>query len=138
MVCLSITRPGARIYRTKGSQRQLIAGVNDTGLVGCFKSECKHVSFLFEVDENYNGPKNLLYKYSGYIDISKNIVRCIHTPNYEQLQQQHLHSQHFSLTRFCISYTHERKARGSGVMPIRSLFCRNVITYTLLPARGRG
>ena len=32
------------------------------------------------------------------------------------------------------SHTHEREARGSGVMPIRSLFCRNVITYTLPPA----
>lgn len=71
VVCLSVTRPGARVYRTKGSQRQLIAGVNDTGFLNCFKSECKHVSFLFEVDEDYRGPKNLVYSYSGYLDISK-------------------------------------------------------------------
>lgn len=71
VVCLSVTKPGARVYRTKGTQRQLIAGVNDTGFLNCFQSECKHISFLFEVDDNYNGPKNLLYSYSGYVDISK-------------------------------------------------------------------
>lgn len=68
-VCLSVIRPGARVYRLRGSQRQLIAGVNDTGFLGCYKSECKHVSFMFEVDEDYSGPKNLVYEYSGYIDI---------------------------------------------------------------------
>lgn len=73
VVCLSVKRAGARVYRTNGAQRQLIAGVNDTGFLNCFKSECKHVSFLFEVDENYSGPKNLVYSYSGYIDISKYI-----------------------------------------------------------------
>ena len=72
VVCLSIKRPGARIYRLKGTQRQLIAGENDTGFVDCFESECKHVTFRFEVGEDYSGPKNLVYSYSGYIDISKN------------------------------------------------------------------
>ncbi len=71
MVCLTIKRPGARIYRTKGTSKQLLAGVNDTGFVGCFKSECSHVPLLFEVDEDYSGPTNLFYEYSGYIDISK-------------------------------------------------------------------
>lgn len=74
VVCLTINRPGARVYRLKGSQRQPIAGVNDTGFIGCYKSECKHVSFLFQVDDNYKGPKNLNYAYSGYLDISKKIL----------------------------------------------------------------
>ena len=77
VICLTVKKAGARIYHTKGSQRNLIAGVNDTGFINCFKSECKHVSFLFEVDEDYNGPKNLAYSYSGYIDISKSIF-CVY------------------------------------------------------------
>lgn len=76
VICLSIKRPGARVYRLKGSQRQPIAGINDTGFIGCYKSECQHVSFLFQVDDNYRGPKNLFYSYSGYIDISKNTCRA--------------------------------------------------------------
>ena len=71
VLCLTILRSGARIYRPKGTSKQLIAGVNDTGFIGCFKSECGHVPLLFEVDENFNKYKNLLYEYSGYEDISK-------------------------------------------------------------------
>ena len=74
VVCLSVVKSGARVYHVKGTQRRLIAGVNDTGFLNCFESECKHVSFLFEVDDNYSGPKNLFYSYSGYIDISKYII----------------------------------------------------------------
>ena len=70
-ICLSVTRPGARVYRLKGSQRLLIAGENHTGFINCFRSECKHVTFRFEVPDHYSGPKNLLYSYRGYIDISK-------------------------------------------------------------------
>jgi hypothetical protein len=90
-VCLSVIRPGARVYRLRGSQRQLIAGVNDTGFLGCYKSECKHVSFMFEVDEDYSGPKNLVYEYSGYIDISKS-----------QQQITIVHASLSGLFRYCI------------------------------------
>ena len=76
VVCLTVQKAGARIYRPKGSLRQLIADVNDTGSVGCFKSECSHVSFLFEVDADYSGPNTLTYQYSGYIDTCKKIF-CI-------------------------------------------------------------
>ena len=71
VLCLTILRSGARVYRTKETSKQLIAGVNDTGFVGCFKSECNHVPLLFEVDENFNKYTNLLYDYTGYVDISK-------------------------------------------------------------------
>ena len=92
-VCLSVIRPGARVYRLRGSQRQLIAGVNDTGFLGCYKSECKHVSFMFEVDEDYSGPKNLVYEYSGYIDISKSQQQII------------VHASLSGLFRYCSSDT---------------------------------
>jgi hypothetical protein len=69
VVCLTVERPGARVYRLKGTQRLLIAGENHTGFVDCYESECNHVSFRFQVSDDYSGPTNLLYSYSGYIDI---------------------------------------------------------------------
>jgi hypothetical protein len=46
---------------------------------------------MFEVDEDYSGPKNLVYEYSGYIDISKS-----------QQQITIVHASLSGLFRYCI------------------------------------
>ena len=44
-LCLTLQSPGMEVHRLKGTSRQLVATANASGSLGCFESECKHLSF---------------------------------------------------------------------------------------------
>ncbi len=54
ILCLSRVKPGMSVYQLRGTSRKLIISSNATGELGCFESDCKHISLYFDVDDNLN------------------------------------------------------------------------------------
>lgn len=53
-LCLSRGGTGMSVYQLRGTSRKLLVSSNATGDLGCFESECKHLSLYFDVDDSYN------------------------------------------------------------------------------------
>ena len=70
-VCLTTSSPGAVVYHLKGASRKLVAKGDSAGHIGCFDSECGHVSLLLEADPNRYVPRILMFTYSSKIDKSE-------------------------------------------------------------------
>ncbi len=51
-LCLSRVGEGMSIYQLRGTSRKLLAGSNATGELGCFESECKHLTLYFDVESS--------------------------------------------------------------------------------------
>ena len=63
-ICLQSKYPGVAVYRlTGGVPRELVTHGNVSGDVGCFKSQCKHITFLFEPLQNHSLTK-MKYDYN--------------------------------------------------------------------------
>ena len=60
-ICLSRDNGGMSIYQLRGTSRKLLVRSNSTGELGCFESECKHLTLLFEVDSSLSVDR---FKYS--------------------------------------------------------------------------
>ncbi len=63
-LCLSRGDPGMKVYQLRGTSRKLLVGSNETGELGCFESECKHLSLYFAVDDSYNAFR-IVYTYQS-------------------------------------------------------------------------
>lgn len=47
-VCLDSARAGASVYRVEGSARTLLSSNSEPGGIGCWESDCKHVTLLLQ------------------------------------------------------------------------------------------
>ena len=70
-VCLTASHPGVAVYRLKGASRRLVAKGESQEAIGCFESECSHVSLLLEADPDGNFPRVLRFTYNSKIDKSE-------------------------------------------------------------------
>lgn len=78
-ICLSRTVQGMNIYQLIGTSRRLLIGANNTGELGCFESQCNHLTLYFEIVSKL--PPKITYRYRSAVINSKltnTLFACIH------------------------------------------------------------
>lgn len=64
-LCATLHDPGMATYRIKGTSKQLIERSNSSGSLGCFESECKHLTILMEPGREMNAERiHISYTYN--------------------------------------------------------------------------
>ena len=56
-LCLSMDVPGGRVFRLKGASKQLVAREGASGDLGCFESQCKHLTLMVRPNADMEIPK---------------------------------------------------------------------------------
>lgn len=77
-LCMTLLSPAhVTIYRLRGTSKQLIATAGSSGDLGCFESECKHLTFLMEPDNKLMVNKvKLTYSYHQVESTFRVIEEC--------------------------------------------------------------
>jgi len=69
-VCLDSPHAGTSVYRLEGIAKTLVSGNSQSGRVGCFKSDCKHVTLSMQSSP---GASTLQYTYTTTYTDGKSI-----------------------------------------------------------------
>lgn len=76
-LCMNLHSPGMAIYRLKGTSKQPVASANASGNLGCFESECKHLTFLIQPKIDGMAVQRLQFTYN-YSQIASKLLLPSH------------------------------------------------------------